>query len=118
MLGGSLWQGRCTYGQAADALHMSAQIDVKKSVPQEHKPRSKKVFVGGLATNTTPGTPAPAAGCAWSHPHRTLSVHFCRSGPIAEAACDRLVRAGTQRICGGTSSSSELYRTRKSCRTT
>ncbi|KAK9822658.1 hypothetical protein WJX81_005123 [Elliptochloris bilobata] len=30
------------------------KVDVKKSVPQEHKPRSKKVFVGGLATSTTP----------------------------------------------------------------
>ena len=31
------------------------QLDAKRSIPQEHKPRSKKIFVGGLAPETTEG---------------------------------------------------------------
>ena len=31
------------------------QIDAKRSVPQEQRPRSKKIFVGGLAPDTTDG---------------------------------------------------------------
>ena len=31
------------------------QIDAKRSVPQEQKPRSKKIFVGGLAPDTDEG---------------------------------------------------------------
>ena len=34
-----------------------SQIDAKRSVPQELRPRSKKIFVGGLAPDTTDGTP-------------------------------------------------------------
>lgn len=32
------------------------QIDAKKSVPQELKPKARKVFVGGLSPETTEGT--------------------------------------------------------------
>lgn len=31
------------------------QIDAKRSVPQEQKPKSKKIFVGGLAPETSEG---------------------------------------------------------------
>lgn len=31
------------------------QIDCKKSVPQEMKPKPRKVFVGGLSPDTTEG---------------------------------------------------------------
>lgn len=31
------------------------QIDTKKSVPQESKPKARKIFVGGLAPETTEG---------------------------------------------------------------
>ncbi len=31
------------------------QIDAKKSVPQEMKPKARKVFVGGLSPDTTEG---------------------------------------------------------------
>jgi hypothetical protein len=31
------------------------QIDCKKSVPQEMKPKARKVFVGGLSPDTTEG---------------------------------------------------------------
>ena len=31
------------------------QIDAKHSVPQEQKPKSKKIFVGGLAPDTQEG---------------------------------------------------------------
>ena len=31
------------------------QIDAKRSVPQEQKPKSKKIFVGGLAPETMEG---------------------------------------------------------------
>lgn len=33
----------------------SFQIEVKDAVPQEQKPKSKKIFVGGLAPETTEG---------------------------------------------------------------
>ena len=32
------------------------QIDAKKSVPLEQKPKARKIFVGGLAPETTEGT--------------------------------------------------------------
>ena len=32
-----------------------SQIDVKKSVPQESKPKARKIFVGGLAPETREG---------------------------------------------------------------
>lgn len=41
------------------------QIDAKRSVPQgnlAHKPKSRKIFVGGLAPETTDGTPKPLPG--------------------------------------------------------
>lgn len=41
-----------------EALHFCAclaQIDAKKSVPQEQKPKARKIFVGGLAPETTEG---------------------------------------------------------------
>lgn len=37
------------------AVQNFLQIDVKKSVPQEGKPKACKVFVGGLAPETTEG---------------------------------------------------------------
>jgi hypothetical protein len=39
------------------------QIDAKPSVPQDSgaRPRSKKIFVGGLAPETTPGAARRAA---------------------------------------------------------
>jgi hypothetical protein len=36
-------------------LKLPLQIDVKKSVPQEGKPKACKVFVGGLSPETTEG---------------------------------------------------------------
>jgi hypothetical protein len=40
------------------------QIDAKKSVPQELKPKARKVFVGGLSPDTTEGAPPAAAAAA------------------------------------------------------
>jgi len=62
-----------------------AQVDVKKSVPQESKPRSKKVFVGGLAAGTTTGAPgsgraapgAPLGGRPRSPAQRTAPRLAC-----------------------------------------
>ena len=38
------------------------QIDAKRSVPQELKPKSKKIFVGGLAPDTNDGTCSTSPG--------------------------------------------------------
>ena len=37
------------------------QIDAKKSVPQELKPKARKIFVGGLAPDTDEGERAGGA---------------------------------------------------------
>lgn len=53
------------------------QIDAKPSVPQDsqQRPRSKKVFVGGLAPETTPG--ACAATCAAAIAYVLLMAQAC-----------------------------------------
>jgi hypothetical protein len=45
------WRSR----HATDISHCLLQIDAKKSVPQEMKPKARKVFVGGLSPETTEG---------------------------------------------------------------
>lgn len=56
----------CTYSRSTIVLRRTfwtffprsfakLQIDVKKSVPQEQKAKARKIFVGGLAPETTEG---------------------------------------------------------------
>lgn len=45
------------------------QIDAKKSVPQELKPKARKVFVGGLAPEVTEGAAACRLGRAAQRSH-------------------------------------------------
>ena len=40
---------------ADDGRPCRSQIDAKKSVPQEQKPKARKIFVGGLGPETTEG---------------------------------------------------------------
>ena len=47
---------------AAHTLNSPPQIDVKRSVPQEQKPKARKIFVGGLAPETDEGAPLGGAG--------------------------------------------------------
>ena len=37
-------------------LSLPVQIDAKRSLPQSQKPKLRKLFVGGLAPETTEGT--------------------------------------------------------------
>ena len=49
---------------AAHAINSPPQIDVKRSVPQEQKPKARKIFVGGLAPETDEGAPLGGASSA------------------------------------------------------
>ena len=42
---------------------MSVQIDAKRSLPQSQKPKLRKLFVGGLAPETTEGEHDPFQLC-------------------------------------------------------
>lgn len=49
-------RGRALHGNLRSlTLQPPSQIDAKRSVPQDQKPKSKKIFVGGLAPETTEG---------------------------------------------------------------
>ena len=39
-----------------DGMRNISQIDAKRSMPQNQKPKMRKLFVGGLAPETTEGT--------------------------------------------------------------
>ncbi len=53
---------------------LALQIDAKRSVPQEQKPRSKKIFVGGLAPDTSEGTFTAQALLEWWMPYRWMTL--------------------------------------------
>lgn len=76
---------------APATCHRNPQIDAKKSVPQEMKPKARKVFVGGLSPDTSEGAPRAAAvgvAAAGALPllDWTLLGMPCCSGAAAERA--------------------------------
>lgn len=80
---------------------VSLQIDAKKSVPLEQKPKARKIFVGGLAPETTEGEdpggrggvvlrsrndcPCMGGQCHYLHCAEQFKAYFERFGEVAEA---------------------------------
>ena len=71
------------------------QIDAKRSVPQEQKPKSKKIFVGGLAPDTMEGMCCHSSSyAAWlAEPtHRSCSLQASSGRTLNSMAKLRMPR--------------------------